>query len=96
MTSEIENPIAISRKSLHLSEVYGKATREIADLKKNHGERWLLLRKDAKTDKECDRMFDSTPEGKREIELSYLMKGLEREMSALKAHLRVLDLFGHL
>jgi len=91
-----ENPAQLSEHNMLLSREYNEASKELGRLKQQRAVKWLELRKDCKTDKEADNVWAATPEGQREIELTYLCKGLEKEMSNTKAHLRVLDVFGHL
>lgn len=79
-----------------LSQEYNRASKELGTLKKARAVAWLTLRAHCKTDKEADNTWAASSEGQRELELTYLLKGLQAEMSATKAHLRVLDVFGTL
>lgn len=90
-----EDPHKISERNLELARQYSLAAQELGQLKKNAGVRWLLFRKDAKTDKEANMLYSASVDGQRETELSYLLKGLEKELSAGRSHLRVLDIFGN-
>ena len=89
------DPHQLSEKGLALAAEYRRATEELAGLKKAHGVRWLEIRKNTKTDKEADMHMSATPVGQREIELMYLLKGIEKEIGAVKSHLRVMDVFGN-
>lgn len=91
----MEKPHEISERNLELARQYSMAAQELGQLKKNAGVRWLLFRKEVKTNKEADMLYDASVEGQREIELTYLCKGLEKELSAARSHLRVLDVFGN-
>lgn len=91
----MEDVHQLSERNVTLAQNYSRASREIGVLKKDRAVKWLELRKGAKTDKEADNLWGATKEGQRELELSYYLKGLEKEMSAIKAHLRVLDVFGN-
>lgn len=91
----MDKPHEISERLVKIASLYSTYSAEISVLKRDHAGRWLTLRKEAKTNKEADMLFASTQEGQREIELSYLLKGFEKEMSALRTHLRVLDVFGN-
>lgn len=91
----IEKPHEISERNLELARQYSLAAQELGQLKKNAGVRWLLFKKTVKTNKEADMLYDASPEGQREIELTYLCKGIEKELSAGRSHLRVLDVFGN-
>lgn len=91
-----ENPAELSAHNMRLSQEYNRASQELGKLKKDRAIMWLTFRAKCKTDKEADNMWAASTDGQRELELTYLCKGLEKEMSATKAHLRVLDVFGHL
>lgn len=91
----MDKPHEMSERLVRIAHLYSTYSAELANLKKDHAVRWLTLRKEAKTDKETDMLFAATKEGQRETELTYLLKGFEKEMSALKTHLRVLDVFGN-
>lgn len=91
----MEDPHAISQRNLELARQYSVAAQELGQLKKNAGVRWLLFKKTVKTNKEADILYSASTEGQREIELTYLCKGLEKELSAGRSHLRVLDIFGN-
>jgi hypothetical protein len=91
----MENVHDLSARNVRLAEEYRLYATELGKLKRSHGVRWLEMRKECNTDKETDMRFSATEEGQRETQLTYLLKGLEKEMSAIKAHLRVLDVFGN-
>lgn len=92
----MENPHELSERAVILSGSYSRAAIQVGRLKKQRAVKWLEVRKNASTDKEADNLWGASEEGQQEIELTYLMKGLEKEISAIKSHLRVLDTFGHL
>lgn len=85
----------ISEKNRQAARLYQQYSQEFARLKKNRAVEWLELRKEAKSVKECDMMWDATENGQRFNELKSLMDGLSKVMSVEKAHLRVLDVFGN-
>lgn len=91
----MEDPHAISQRNLELARQYSVAAQELGQLKKNAGVRWLLFKKTVKTNKEADILYSASTEGQREIELTYYLKGVEKELSAGRSHLRVLDIFGN-
>lgn len=90
-----QDPHALSARLLALAQEYSTGSRELGILRKNRAMAWLEARKEAKTDKEATMRLEATTEGQRETELSYLLKGLEKELGAIKSHLRVLDIFGN-
>lgn len=84
-------PHELSEKLLKLSEEASRATVQLGELRKNKAVRWLEFRKDSKTDKEATMRLEASVEGQKEIELSYIEKGLNREIGSIKTHLRVLE-----
>lgn len=90
-----ENVHQISERNLLLAREYSSYAQEYSRLRKDKGIKWLEIRTKSKTDKEATMNYESTEPGRREIELTYLMKGIEKELSAARAHLRVLDIFGN-
>jgi hypothetical protein len=85
----------ISERNRTAARLYEQYAREFAHLKKNRAVEWLELRKEAKSIKETDMLWDASSNGQRYNELKALMEGLSKVMSAEKAHLRVLDQFGN-
>lgn len=90
-----QDPHEISERNRDMANTYMGYAREFSLLKKNHAVEWLELRKTSKSVKETDMLWDATPNGQRYNELRALMEGLSKQMSAEKAHLRVLDQFGN-
>lgn len=68
-----------------LSAEYSTLQREMGSLKKNRAVEWLNMRKICSTDKECDNFYNATEKGQRELEVYYTIKGLEKEIGAVKA-----------
>ena len=87
----MELPHLLSEKLIALSEEASRATRELGTLRKDKAVRWLEERKLSTTDKEATMRLDASKDGQREIELSYIEKALNRDISAIRAHLRVLE-----
>lgn len=81
----------LSEELLRLSEGYQEASVELAGILSKKDTEWLELRKACSTDKECDRRWGASEGGKRESYLRYFLKGLEKRMSAIRAHLRILE-----
>lgn len=86
----IENPLQLSRQIYDLSEEYFKASLEMGEIASRSGTAWLELRKKCKTDKECDRMWETTADGIRENYLKFYLKGCEKKISSLKLELRII------
>lgn len=91
----MEDVHEISEKNRLAAQLYQSYSKEFANLKKNRAVEWLELRKQAKSVKETDMLWDASINGQRFNELKALMEGLSKVMSAEKAHLRVLDVFGN-
>lgn len=89
------SPRELSEEQLQLSSEYQTASTEAGEIASKKDLEWLALRKTCDSDKECDRRWGATPEGRRETYLRFYMKGLEKRMSAIKAHLRILDVEAH-
>lgn len=85
----------ISERNRKAAQLYQQYSVEFSALKKNRAVEWLELRKNTTSVKETDMRWDSTVNGQRYNELKALMEGLSKVMSAEKAHLRVLDVFGN-
>lgn len=54
-------------------------------------DRWLEIRKDTKSDKMADRLWDATPEGKEEMVIRSQLKYLDKIISSMKLRLRTLE-----
>ncbi len=91
----MEDVHEISARNREAAQMYRSYSIEFSKLKRNRAVEWLELRKEATSVKECDMMWDASPNGQRYNELKALMEGLSKVMSAEKAHLRVLDVFGN-
>ena len=84
-------PRLLSEELLRLSEAYQESSKEAATVSSMKDTEWLELRKTCNSDKECDRRWGATENGKRDAYLRYYLKGLEKRMSAIRAHLRILE-----
>lgn len=80
----------LSREIYTLSDEYYKCSIEMGEIAERSGTKWLELRADCKTDKEADRKWDTTADGKREAYLKFYLKGLEKKISSLKMSIRIL------
>ena len=60
-----------------------KVSQELAEIAERKGTAWLALRKECKTNAECDAQWDATADGKRENYLKWLFKGLQMKRGAL-------------
>lgn len=86
----MDETLLLSRQIYELSDFYYKASLEAGEIAERSGTAWLELRKDCKTDKECDRKWDTTADGKRDNYLRFYLKGCEKKISAMRLQLRIL------
>lgn len=85
------NPRTLAERRVQLSADYSAATERLGQLKADRAIRWLVIRKDCKTDREADRTWEAMPDGQEEIKLTYKCKGLEKEISSINSLLRVIE-----
>ena len=88
-------PRQLSEEQLKLSAEYQTLSNELGVIASKKDTVWLGIRKTSDSDKEADRMWGASPHGQRETYLRYYLKGLEKRLSSIKAHLRVLDVEAH-
>ena len=89
---EAGQPTSMDRFSeilVELTSYYATLAQEMEDILVFKADRWLDLRKEQKSDKMADRLWDASPEGKSEIRLRSQLKYLEKTISAIKMRLRV-------
>jgi len=84
-------PRELSNKLLTLSAEYGKYSGEYAQHIKMQADYFNTHREEYKSDNATQKAFDATPEGVRMVILKLKLKALEKEMSAIKTHLRLLE-----
>lgn len=69
---------------LEMAENYEKSGNELAQIKVEKSTALLMLMTTEKSCKAAEMAWSATPQGQREIILTYLLKGLEKRMSALR------------
>jgi hypothetical protein len=84
-------PHEIADERVRLAGEYARDTEVLIGLLKNRAVLWAQLRADAKSDKAADRAWEATPLGLEEMALRLRMKASEKQMSALKTKLEVLE-----
>lgn len=84
-------PREISQKRLDLSEEYSRYSGEYAQHIKLQADFFNTQRVNYKSDTATQRAFDSTEQGVRMSILKLKIKSIEKEMSALNTHLRLLE-----
>jgi hypothetical protein len=82
------SPGALSEILMHLSADYAHKTSEFTEVLAKKATAWPRLREERESDKQADKAWDATIEGRLEMSLRLELKSLEKLMSAIKAHLR--------
>lgn len=76
---------------MELSARYGQLSEELKGFVRIKAPVWKILRENSKSIAEADRQWEMSEHGMRERELEIEMKALEKEMSSIKAYLRVME-----
>lgn len=87
----METPRQLSEKLLTLSHEYGKYSGEWAKLAIKQAEFFNANRANHKSDNATQKAFDVTNDGVAIIVVKQKLKAMEKEMSAIKTHLRLLE-----
>lgn len=90
---KLQNPATtpgeLSEILMHLSADCAHKTTDFAHVLAKKATAWQALRAAHESDKQADRAWDATLEGRLETSLRLELKSLEKLMSAIKSHLRV-------
>ena len=84
-------PHELSVKRLQLSEEYSRFSGEFAEQIKKQADYFNTFRADHKSDNATQKAFDATQDGVRMTILKLKLKSIEKTMSALNTHLRLLE-----
>ena len=82
-------PVELAQIAVELSSYYFTFAEKLKDIAVFKADQWMKLRADQKSDNSTDRKWDSTNEGKTEIELRSTLKGLEKHISNIKMRLKI-------
>lgn len=85
------NPHMAADFRVTLSGIYSRMSGELQEIMATKPSRWLLIRKDVKTDKEADRVWEAGEMGIQEMRLKMNMKRCEKIISSLSSFLRVAE-----
>jgi hypothetical protein len=66
-----------------ISEDLYESCQEMAQIAERKGVAWLELRAACKTNGEADKLWDASPDGRRENHLKWAIKGLQAKRGAL-------------
>ena len=88
---EVVMPRDLSNKLMQLSADYGVYAGKFADHLKLQADFFNTNRSNFKSDNATQKAFDATKEGVTMNILKLKLKAVEKEMSAIKTHLRLLE-----
>lgn len=85
------NPGRLSEIMVELSAIYAYVGQKLEDILVFKADRWLEIRKreDIKSDKNAERIWEATPEGKDEIRFRSQLKYLEKVIGSIKFRLKI-------
>ena len=84
----ILNPNLAAENRVLLSGYYSRMSSELEEILAVKPTRWLLMRKEVKTNRDADMMWDGGEMGILEMKLKLRMKKVEKMISALSSYLR--------
>lgn len=85
------SPHELADMRLEMSHLYGSIDEGLLNILKRKPATWNEMRKSFKSDTACERAWQQTPDGIREIELRHNLKTLEKMMSSVKTMLEVMS-----
>ncbi len=91
--TEIVKPMALADEFEVMAREYQKIGDELVKIKVRKATEMIYIRarEGVKSDKQAERIWDSTEDGIKEMTYSFQRKGMEKLMQAINAKLRVLD-----
>ena len=87
----MQTPTELTTILMQKSAEFGHLSDELADILEIKASKWIELRESQKSDTATERTWQATPEGLRETRIKIALKKLEKQMSAIKTHLRTLS-----
>lgn len=84
-------PHEAADEKVRLAGTYSRLSQQLEEIRLAKPDKWLAIRKDAKSDKAADRVWDASEDGKTELKLSMAMKRMEKQISALNSLIRVCE-----
>ena len=76
---------------MRMSADYARLSEQLGDILEVKAKAWEAIRLGCTSDKQADKKWDGSEHGIKEMRLRLKLKSLEKEMSAISSHLRVLD-----
>ena len=87
----MNTPHEMAEKRVELSALYSSATEQLKDVLTIKPTVWSELRATTKSDKSADRLWEASADGIKEMRLRLSLKSMEKEMSAIRTMLEVLQ-----
>ena len=87
-----EIPGNLSQISVELSAMYMSYANEMIPIKLKKATEWTKIKQSEekhKSDALTEMLWAQTPEGKKEIELKYQMKSIEKTLASIKSHIYI-------
>lgn len=85
MVKGIQSPAQMANIRSEMAGTYGWGTGQMPRLEKHRTQYFNKHREAHKSDKACETAWLSTPEGELYTDIKYMLKGLEKMISALKS-----------
>lgn len=82
-------PEQLAQYRVVLSGVYARMSDQLANLEADKAKKWLIMRKDYKSDKATDRAWDATDDGQLEIHLRSKMRKIDKMSTSIASLLYV-------
>jgi hypothetical protein len=76
-------PLGLIEEINRIGDEFYQLSQEAAEIAARSGTAWLELRKECKTNAECDSKWKATPDGSREAYLKIYLRGLQAKRGAL-------------
>lgn len=91
----MDTPQDLSNRLLDLSSEYSRNSDLLSEILGAKPKLWLAIRLKSKSDTSAEREWQATEAGIQETTLKLKLKSLEKEMSAVRTKLRVMDTEAH-
>lgn len=91
--NEVLTPGELAEYKLQLSAEYGYVIGLLDDILRKKPDEWVLIRnrEDVSSDKQADREWEASENGKNEMSCKYTLKRIEKVMSGINTKLRAYE-----
>ena len=86
-----ESPRQLAEKRITLSAEYSTLSETLSQILTFKAKKWIELRTDSKSASEADKKWEMSPAGIEEMKTRLRLKAIEKELSALRTMLSVLE-----